>query len=42
MSEQNYKIVEHLDTIRTNDKGETLEVNKVSWYGREPKIDIRY
>lgn len=39
---QNYEIKEHIATIRTNDKGETLEINRMSWYGREPKIDIRY
>ena len=39
---QNYEIIKHFGVIRTNDRGETLEVNLVSWFGREPKIDIRY
>ena len=39
---QNFEVKEHIDTIRTNDKGETLEINLVSWYNREAKVDIRY
>jgi hypothetical protein len=39
---QNFNIVSSYGVLRTNDRGETLEVNLVSWYGRPPKIDIRY
>lgn len=39
---QNFDIKEHIATIRTNDKGQALEINKVSWYNKEAKVDIRY
>lgn len=40
--EKNYEIVEEIAILGTNPKSNwTKELNKVSWYGRDPKYDIR-
>ena len=39
---KNYDIQKNYGVVRTNDKGATLEVNLVSWFGKTPKVDIRY
>ncbi|WP_027107794.1 YdbC family protein [Lacticigenium naphthae] len=36
-----FEIKEALGELSRNEKGWTKEVNRVSWNGREPKIDIR-
>lgn len=37
-----FEILEELGAIRINEKtGWSLEVNVVSWNGRDPKVDIR-
>ncbi len=38
--ETKYEIVEHISALEESN-GSALEVNLVSWYGNEPKIDIR-
>lgn len=38
----NFNITEHIDTVSSTKNGEyTLELNRVSWNGREPKLDLR-
>lgn len=38
----NFKITEHIDTISESKNGEyTLELNRVSWNDRKPKLDLR-
>ena len=38
----NFNITEHIDTISETKAGEyTLELNKISWNGRESKLDLR-
>ena len=39
--EKAFEITEHIGDLSTNAKGWTKELNLVSWYGREPKYDIR-
>lgn len=37
-----FNITEHIDTVSEAKGGEyTLELNKVSWNGRDPKLDLR-
>lgn len=37
-----FKILEHISTISQSDNSEyTLELNKISWNDREPKLDLR-
>lgn len=36
-----FQIVEHLGTLSTNDSGWTLQVNRISYNGRPPKLDLR-
>ena len=36
-----FEIVNQLGVISTTDSGWNLELNRVSWGGREPKYDIR-
>lgn len=38
---QNYDIKQKYGVIRENNDGSTLELRKVSWYNKEPKLDIR-
>lgn len=35
------EILQHLATLGTNDKEWTTELNIVSWYGKQPKFDLR-
>lgn len=42
MATPSFDVKEQISVIRENDRGEKLEVNRVSWYGKESKIDIRY
>lgn len=38
----NFTITEHLETVSESRDGEyTLELNKVSWNGRDAKLDLR-
>lgn len=40
--EINFNITEHIETVSESKSGEyTLELNKVSWNGRDPKLDLR-
>ncbi len=41
MPEIKYDITEHIGVISETARGQTREVNLISWNGREPKIDIR-
>lgn len=41
MAEFKFEIVEHIGTISESAKGWTLELNRVSWNGREAKYDLR-
>lgn len=41
MSNFQYKITEHIDTISESPKGWTKELNLISWNNREPKYDLR-
>ena len=36
-----FEIIEHIGVLSTNDKGWSVELNKVSWSGREAVYDIR-
>ena len=36
-----FEIINQLGVISTTDSGWSLELNRVSWGGREPKYDIR-
>lgn len=36
------KIIEHFAVLRTGNNGWQQELNLVSWYGKEPKFDIRW
>ena len=41
-SEFNYEITEHIATISENSTGNyTMELNRVSYNGSEPKLDLR-
>lgn len=39
-SERHYEIIERIAVISEN-QGWTKELNRVSWYGHEPKLDLR-
>lgn len=41
MAEFKFEITEHIGTISTSSKGWTKELNRVSWNGREAKLDLR-
>ena len=41
MSNFQYEITEHIDTISESSKGWTKELNLISWNNREPKYDLR-
>lgn len=41
MSNFQYEITKHIDTISESPKGWTKELNLISWNNREPKYDIR-
>lgn len=41
MSELKYEIVDRIGVISVGRNGWSKEVNRVSWNGAEPKIDIR-
>ncbi|MBC9722079.1 MAG: hypothetical protein H9W82_12465 [Lactobacillus sp.] len=42
MAELKFNIVEHIATISEGNGGEyTLELNKISWNDKEPKMDLR-
>lgn len=36
-----FEIVEHIKVLETYDNGWTLELNRVSWYGKEARLEIR-
>ena len=41
MPEIKYEVTEHLGVLSETTRGQTREVNMISWNGREPKIDVR-
>ena len=41
MSDIKYEILEQLGVISESPKGWTRELNRVSWNGREAKLDLR-
>jgi hypothetical protein len=41
MAEFKWEVVESIGTLSENPKGWTKELNRVSWNGREAKLDIR-
>ena len=41
MREIQYEIVKEIAVLSTGDSGYTKEINLISWYGKEPKYDIR-
>ena len=41
MAELKFEISERIGVLSENAKGWTKELNKVSWYEREPKYDLR-
>lgn len=40
-SELKYEIINHIGVVSTGAGGWQLELNRVSWNGREPKYDLR-
>ncbi|EUJ21467.1 YdbC family protein [Listeria aquatica] len=41
MASIDYEIVEKLGVLSTNARGWSKELNRISWNGRDPKLDIR-
>lgn len=41
MDDVKYEIVENLGVLSETSKGWKKEVNRISWNGKDPKIDIR-
>jgi hypothetical protein len=41
MAEIKFEIIKKIGLLSKSDKGWTLELNLISWNGREPKYDIR-
>ena len=41
MADFKYEIVKHIGVLSESGKGWTKELNKVSWNGGKPKLDIR-
>lgn len=41
MADFKYEIVEELGVLSESPKGWTKELNRISWNGGEPKLDIR-
>ena len=41
MAELKFEITERIGVLSENAKGQTKELNKVSWNEREPKYDLR-
>ena len=41
MSNFQYEITEYIDIISESAKGQTKELNLISWSNREPKYDLR-
>ncbi|MHC5252585.1 YdbC family protein [Listeria kieliensis] len=41
MASIDYEIVERLGVLSTNARGWSKELNRISWNGRDPKLDIR-
>lgn len=41
MAEFKYEIIEEIAVLSTDRRGWSLELNLVSWNGREPKFDLR-
>lgn len=41
MADFKYEIVEKLGVLSESQKGWTKELNRISWNGGEPKLDIR-
>lgn len=41
MADFKYEIVEKLGVLSESSKGWTKELNRISWNGGEPKLDIR-
>ena len=39
--ELKFEIINQIGVISTNSSGWNLELNRISWNGREPKYDIR-
>lgn len=40
-SELKYEIINHIGVVSTGSGGWQLELNRVSWNGKEPKYDLR-
>ena len=36
-----YEIINQIGTVSTNSSGWSIELNRVSWNGNEPKYDLR-
>jgi len=36
-----YEIINHIGTVSTTASGWSIELNRVSWNGNEPKYDLR-
>ena len=41
MDDFKYEIINEIGVISTTKKGWSLELNRVSWNGKEPKYDLR-
>lgn len=41
MADFKYEIVEHIGILSTSPKGWNKELNRVSWNGGTPKLDLR-
>ena len=41
MADIKYEIVEQIGVLSESAKGQTKELNRISWNGGEPKYDIR-
>jgi hypothetical protein len=41
MADFKYEITEHIGTLSESPKGWTKELNRISWNGGAPKLDIR-
>lgn len=39
--ELKFEIINHIGVISTSANGWNFELNRVSWYGNEPKYDVR-
>ena len=41
MKEIQYEIVKEIAVLSASDRGYTIEINLISWNGKEPKYDVR-